>query len=322
MLHERNLEQPQRIGFLLVPNFSMMCLLSAVEPLRVANRFAGGDAYRWQFISATGGPIQASNGMAIMTEAGIDDVADVPVVAVVASEDPLRNADPRIYPWLRKLHRQGRDLGAFDTAPYLLAEAGLLSGRHVTLHWEVLDAFREAYPDVDARDALFDVDGSIFTCSGGTAALDLMLDLISQHHSHELAVSVSEQFMHHEVRQADVTQRMPADRRAGTHNRTLVRAVAVMEQNIEAPVSLAEVAAACELTKRQLDRLFATHMGKPPLRHYLDIRLERARHLLSQTDMPVSEIGFACGFGSSAYFSRAYRRRYGRPPRAERSQAA
>jgi len=322
MLHDRNLEHPQRIGFLLVPDFSMMCLLSAVEPLRVANRFAGGDAYRWHYFSATGGAVRASNGMPIMTEAGIDEVPDFPVVAVVASEDPFAGADARIYPWLRKLHRQGRDLGAFDTAPYLLAEAGLLSGRHVTLHWEVLDAFREAYPDVEARDVLFDVDGSIFTCSGGTAALDLVLALIGEHHSRELAVSVSEQFMHHELRQAGLHQRMPADRRAGTHNSTLVRAVEVMERNIEAPVSLAEIAAACELTKRQLDRLFTTHLGKPPLRHYIDIRLERARHLLSQTDMPVSEIGFACGFGSSAYFSRAYRRRYGYPPRAERARAA
>jgi len=322
MLHERNLEKPQRIGFLLIPNFSMMCLLSAVEPLRVANRFAGGEAYRWHFLSADGRPVRASNGMPIVTEASIDAEPDLPVTAVVASEAPLAGADPRIFPWLRRLHRQGRDLGAFDTATYLLAEAGLLSGRHVTLHWEVLDAFREAHPDVDARDVLFDVDGPIFTCSGGTAALDLVLHLIGEHHSHELAVSVSEQFMHHEVRAADVHQRMPADRRAGTHNRTLVQAVDVMERNAETPVGLADVAAACGLTKRQLDRLFATHLGEPPLRHYLNIRLERARHLLSQTDMPVSEIGFACGFGSSAYFSRAYRRRYGHPPRAERAQAA
>lgn len=318
MLRQHNRESPQRIGFLLLPRFSMMCLLSAVEPLRGANRTLGHEAYRWSFFSVDGNPVEASNGIPIAVECGIDALEHFPAVSVVASYEPMVAVDERLLRWLRQLHRQGADLGAFETGTRVLAAAGLLAGRRVTLHWETLAAFREEHLDIDARDSLFEIDGPIFTCSGGTAAMDLVLHLIARHHSEELATSVSEQFLHSEIRAPGVSQRMASDRRAGVSAPELVRATEVMQANIETPLGLADLAARCGIGKRRLERLFSRHLGIAPQRYYLQLRLERARHLLRHGPLPIHEVALACGFGSASWFTRAYRARFGHPPRVER----
>ena len=310
--------EPQRIGFLLLPKFSLMCLLSAIEPLRGANRTLGRNAYSWHFFSADGAPVAASNGIPIAPEAGIDAVADFPSVAVLASYDPLAAVDRRVLQWLRRLSRQGAELGGFETGTAVLARAGLLAGRRVTLHWETLDAFREAHLDVDARDSLFEIDDPLFTCSGATAAMDLMLHLIGRHHSGAVAASVAEQFVHTEIRAPGASQRMATDRRVGVSEPELARITETMQANLEAPLDLTALADRCGIGKRRLERLFHRHLGEPPQRHYLRLRLERARHLLRYGDMPIGDVAVACGFGSAAYFARAYRAHYGHPPSGER----
>lgn len=318
MLQPHNRETPQRIGFLLLPRFSMICLLSAIEPLRGANRTLGYEAYRWSFISVDGRPVEASNGMRLAAASGIGAIADLPAVTVVASYDPLAVVDTGLLRWLRSLYRLGTDLGAFETGTLVLAEAGLLAGRRVTLHWETLAAFRERHLDIDARDSLFEIDGPIFTCSGGTAAMDLVLHLIGQHHSKDLAASVSEQFLHTEIRAQDARQRMAADHRAGVHVPELARATEIMQANLETPLDVPSLAARCAVGRRRLERLFIRHLGAPPQRYYLRLRLERARHLLRHGHLPVHEVAIACGFGSASWFTRAYRTHFGHQPSGER----
>ena len=322
MLHPpRDRESPQRIGFLLLPKFSMMCLLSAIEPLRGANRTLGYAAYSWHFWSIDGAPVAASNGIPIAPEASIDEVHDFPAIAVLASYEPMAAVDRALLRWLRRRFREGSEIGGFETGTSVLAEAGLLSGRRVTLHWETLDAFRETYLDVDARDSLFEIDDPVFTCSGATAAMDLMLHLIARQHSDNVAASVAEQFVHTEIRAAGVSQRMAADRQAGVSEPDLVRVTETMRAHLENPLGLAELASRCGLSKRRLERLFTRHLGVPPQRHYQRMRLERARHLLRYSELAIGEVAVACGFGSAAWFARAYRARYGHPPRVEREHA-
>lgn len=318
MLQHSNRETPQRVAFLLLPKFSLMCLLSAVEPLRGANRTLGYTAYTWHFLSVDGREVPSSNGIPIAAAHGIEEVDDFPAVCVVASYEPLAAVDRRVVRWLGRLYGRGRDLGALETGAFVLAEAGLLAGRCVTVHWETLEAFRETYLDVEARDSLFEVDGRFFTCSGAAAAMDMMLHLIGRHHSPELAASVSEQFLHGEIRDPGARQRLAADRRLGVSDPVLVRVTETMQANLEAPLGVAELAARCDLSRRQLERLFARRLGEPPQRYYLRMRLERARHLLRYGDLPVSEVGLASGFGSAAWFSRAYRAQFGYTPTAER----
>lgn len=311
----------QRIGLLMLPKFSLMSLLAAIEPLRGANRTLGYQAYSWHFFSVDGAPVAASNGIPIAPEAGIGDVDDFPSLCVLASYDPLATVNRRVCRWLRRLYRHGTELGGFETGTLVLAEAGLLGGRRVTLHWETIEAFRETYLDVEARESLYEIDDPIFTCSGATAPMDFMLYLIGQHHSAAVAASVADQFVHTEIRDAAARQRMAADRRVGVSDPELVQITETMEANLEHPLSLDELAERCGLSRRRLQRLFDRHMDEPPQRHYLRLRLERARQLLRHGDLSVHEVAIACGFGSAAYFARAYRAHYGHPPTAECAQS-
>ncbi len=309
------------IGFLLVPGFSMLCLVSAIEPLRVANQRSGRDLYSWHLFSADGHPVEASNAMTLLAEADIASMRRFPpVIVVCAGFDVGRHAGPCVAGWLRRAAVSGSTLGGLDTGPFLLAHAGLLKGHRVTLHWESLPAFRETWPDIDARETLFEIDRNRFTCSGGTAALDLMLHFIAMDQGDRLARAVSEQFIHDRIRAAQDHQRMAPDRRMGVQNDRLARIIELMQDNLEEPLSLDGLAQAAGLSKRQLSRMFQTHLSEPPQRHYLNLRLERAHQLLQQTKLPVFEIALACGFGSAPYFSRAYRARYGHPPVADRER--
>ncbi len=322
MLHQRDVAAPQEIAFLLLPRFSMICLLSAIEPLRGANRKLDREAYRWHFLSTDGAPVTASNGMQIVPTGDLRTAPASNALGVVASYDPLAIVDDRLRQWLRQRYRAGVDIGAFETGPIVLADAGLLAGRRVTLHWENLPAFRERYLDIDARDALFEIDPPFFTCSGGTAAMDLMLHLLARNHSAALAAEVSELFLHADIRPAGAGQRMPGDRRAGMHDPLLASVTEIMRAHLETPLSLPQVAVRAGTSQRRLERLFNRQLGVPPQRYYIELRLEHARHLLRHGELPIHEIALACGFGSASWFTRAYRSHFGHPPRDEREAAS
>ncbi|MCR7441322.1 HTH-type transcriptional regulator CdhR, partial [Pseudomonas aeruginosa] len=197
----------QDFWFLLLPGFSVMGFVSAVEPLRVANRFHA-DLYRWHVLSADGGPVLASNGMSVNSDGALEPLKKGDLLFVVAGFEPLRAVTPALVQWLRKLDRNGVPLGGIDTGSVVLAEAGLLDGRRATLHWEAIDAFQESYPQLSVTQELFEIDGPRITSAGGTASIDLMLDLIAQAHGPQLAVQVSEQFVLGRIRPRQDHQRL------------------------------------------------------------------------------------------------------------------
>ncbi|SDN91476.1 transcriptional regulator, AraC family with amidase-like domain [Halomonas shengliensis] len=311
---------PEVVGFLLLPQFSMMAFFAAVEPLRIANRISGRPLFEWRLISVDGEPVTASNGMTLLADAGIDQVHQLPSLAVCSGFAPEALLTRPLMAWLHRLDQAGCTLGGLDTGCFLLAAAGLLEGERVTLHWESLPAFHERFPAIPTSDELFELGPRRFSCAGGAAAMDMALEVIARRHGTRLAVDVSEQLIHERLRSRSDQQRMTLARRLGTHNRRLVQAVALMERHLETPLPLAEIAARCGVSPRQLQRLFERHLATTPRRWYLGLRLERAHHLLTETDMEVLAIGLACGFASGTSFSRAFRERYGHPPREARRQ--
>ena len=310
---------PQEIHFLLLPEFSVMGFVSAIEPLRVANRFQPG-AYRWQILSPDGGPVVASNGMSINAEAAFAQAGAIETVFVVAGFNPLAFYQPALGDWLRGVHRQGATLGAIDTGAFVLARAGLLGGEPVTLHWEALSAFTEQFPGIAVTQELFEIGQHAITCAGGTAAIDLMLALIAAKHGRELAARVSEQFVLGRIRSQSDHQRMEIAARYGLHNRKTIQIVKLMQEHIEDPLTADDLASMISVTRRQMERLFGTHLRQTPARFYVGVRLDRARELLRQTDMGILAVGVACGFCSSSSFSRAYRARFGSSPKDERAR--
>jgi len=308
---------PQTFHVLLVPTFSMMALASLIEPLRVANRF-GGDLYAWKILSVDGEPVRASNGIVMPVDGSIRDVKSVETVFVQSSFDPLKSASGELLGWLRLQARQGARLGALDTGAWLLAEAGLLDGRLCTMHWEAVPSFLETYNGIEISLGLFELSAKLITCAGGTAAIDMMLALIAEDHGPDLAVKVSEQFIHSTIRVRSAPQRMSITEQLGVTNAKLVQAIELMEANIEEPLETPEMAELIGVTRRQLERLFRTYLNDTPGNFYMKIRLTHAQRLLQQTRMSVTQISMACGFVAPAHFSRAYSARYGRSPNRDR----
>ena len=222
---------PQEIAFLLVPNFSMIAFTSAIEPLRLANRASGKELYRWRLFSPDSKSVRASNGIELAPEGSIDQIGGYQTVVLCSGIDGHLYEDKNVFAALRRADRQGADIGALCTGSHILARANMLNGYRCTIHWENLASFSENFPEIEATSELFEVDRNRFTCSGGTAALDMMLNMISQQHGHELAASVSEQFIHERIRDRHDHQRMALTARLGVRHPKLIQVIQLMEQN-------------------------------------------------------------------------------------------
>jgi transcriptional regulator GlxA family with amidase domain len=309
---------PQRIAFLIVPKFAMMSFTSAIEPPRSANRMSGRVLYSWHILTKDGRPVPASNGISILPEASIEAATNFGTVVACAGIDAHLYNDPAVFAWLRRLDRGGADIGAISLGSCLLARAGLLGGYRCTIHWENYGAFAEDFPRLDVTQELFEIDRNRFTCSGGIAALDMMLHLITAQHGHELATAVSEQFIHERIRSQHDRQRMATPARLGIHHPKLLKVIKLMEENLDEPISGAKIAPAEGLSRRQIERLFRRYLHCSPTPYYLQLRLSQARRLLQQTDLSVTHIALACGFVSVSHFSKTYRQLFAKTPREER----
>lgn len=309
---------PGPIAFVLVPQFTSIAFSAAVESLRIANRYLS-EKYQWVLLSIDGQPVPDGNGLPVTVHGSIDQYdGRLGSAIVIADLSPERYADAPLGPWLKRQAAQGTTIGGIDTAAYILARNGLLTGRRATLHWENAPTFRELHPNIEQTENLFEFDRGRVTCAGGTAAIDMMLYAIESQHGHEVAVRVAEHFMHQRIRNGSEHQRFDIPERFGVHHPKLVQAIQIMEEAIEEPLEVSELADIIGVSERQLLRLFKTHLNSSPAKLYLNLRLDRARRLLTQSDLSVIDVAMACGFQSHSHFSRVYRNRFGRPPQSER----
>ncbi|MGF7160238.1 transcriptional regulator GlxA family with amidase domain [Rhodoligotrophos appendicifer] len=309
---------PQRFAFVLLPEFSMMPVTSAIEPLRLANRAAERQLYDWSMFSVDGQPVAASNGIVITAVGNLEAIGEHATVVVCGGIDIQKHTDRRVINWIRKAARRGMDIGALCTASHVLAEAGILSGHRCTIHWENLPGFSEAFPDLDVTGSLFEIDRDRFSSAGGTSAIDMMLALIGKQHGPDLAAEVAENILHSPIRHQSEHQRMSLPARIGARHPKLVSIIDQMEQNLEEPLSPSILARQAGLSTRQLERLFRRYLERSPKRYYLELRLRKARSLLLQTDMSVINVALACGFSSPSHFSKCYRAFFSRTPYRER----
>ena len=310
---------PARVGFLLIDDFALMSFASAVEPLRAANSLAGRRLYEWLILTVDGKEISASNGLTIKPDCAIGSVQPLNIVLVCAGGNPTTFSDRATMKWLRGLARNGVAIGGISGGPYILARARLLDGYHCTIHWEHIPAFREAFPHLQLTKNLFEIDRDRLTCGGGVAGLDMMHALIGRDHGHELALQISDWFLQAHVRLGDASQRPPLRDRAGFGHPRLQIAIDFMERHLREPASRNEIAATAAVSVRQLERLFSAHLKTTIERRYLAIRLQRARTLLRQTALSVTQIATECGFDSPSHFSRSYKRRFARKPSFDRA---
>ncbi len=314
--------RPVRIAFVLVPQYSMMAFSGAIEPLRSANRMAERQLFEWRLTSVDGNPVVASNGIPISVHESLDRLEQVDMLVVCAGLDPVQfGRSQKIHHHLRRLSRHGAMVGAVSTGSFILADAGLLAERRCTVHWEYADLFRSRHPALQVTQDLFIVDHNVFTCSGGTATLDLMLHFVSGVAGPALALAVAEQLMHPHIRSSADQQRFHLHSRYGIDSTRLVEVIQLMERSIEEPVAMRDIADRVGISARQMERLFLDQIGARPRAFYLRLRVAKARRMLRQTLNSVQHVALECGFTSTSHFCHAYKREFGLAPMRERRRA-
>jgi AraC family carnitine catabolism transcriptional activator len=315
-------DSPRLVGLLLLPDFSQLGLAAVTEPLFVANWLSGRTLYSWRTLSLDGKPARASSGQKVPVDCGIGEADRLDMLLVLAAFDVKRlTRDSALKSWLRRVARHGTVIGSIETASEIVAAAGLLDGFAVAIHWDNLEGFAESHPQCRTVSQLYTVEGKRLTCAGQSATLDMMLACIAQDHGTSLAAEVAAQLMLPGWRPGDQPQPAPGARTHRASDPGLDRAITIMEQHVEEPLSCAEVARRAGLSIRQMQRLFQKGLGTRPARHYQSIRLSKAHALLQQTDLSVTEIAVSAGFGSLEHFCRIYRREFGCRPRDDRRQS-
>ena len=312
------LERPRRYVFLLLDRFTMMAFASAVEPLRLANQVSGQKLYDWKLASEDSGDVTCSNGVRMRVDMGLTEITRDDTVMVCGGIDVAEATTKPILNWLRREARRGAAVAGLCTGAWAVAKAGLLDGKRATIHWENLDSFSEDFEEVKLTKSVFVIDGNRLTTAGGTASIDLMLKLIARDHGEGLANTVADQLIYNSIRTDQDSQRLSIPTRIGVRHPKLAQVIARMETNIEEPISPARLAEEVGMSTRQLERLFRRYLNRSPKRYYMEIRLQKARNLLMQTEMSVINVALACGFASPSHFSKCYRAHYQTTPYRER----
>jgi transcriptional regulator GlxA family with amidase domain len=318
----RDVDKPRRFVFVLLDQFSLLCFAPAIECLRVANRMAERQIYSWHVIGEGGETATCSAGTAFQLDADLEDLSRDDTILVCTGIDVQDATTKKVVNWLRREARKGLMVGGLCTGAYTLARAGLLDGKRATIHWENQDSFSEEFEEVDLTKSVFVVDGNRMTTAGGTSSIDLMLKLIADDQGEELANSVADQLIYSSIRTDQDTQRLSVPTRIGVRHPKLSQVIQMMENNIEEPISPSILAKEVGMSTRQLERLFRRYLNRSPKRYYMELRLQKARNLLMQTDMSVINVALACGFASPSHFSKCYRAHYDTTPYRERGSHA
>lgn len=309
-----------KIGMLLLEGFNSLAMQAFVDPFRSANYLRSSNLYEWQFLGFEQNSVTASNGLSINNLSDVTrEAVELDLLVINASWGVEQFEKSALLKWLRVVSHKGTTLCGLDTGAFVLAYAGLLDKKRAAVHYEHIAAFRELFPNTIMNEDIFVIDGERLTSCGGLATTDLALEIIRLQQGIELANAASRYIFHERLRAGEEGQ-LPDTREPVGYSAPakLREAIIIMERNLEQPLTIGAIAKEIELSQRQLDRVFQKHTGTSPVRYYLDVRLDRARGLITQTELPILDVAVACGFTSNAQFSRTYKQRFGLPPSQDR----
>lgn len=309
----------RKIGFFVPPQVSLLGLDCALDTLRVANSVLRRQFYTWCTIGTDDLHVRSSNGIQMVLDRTIEnDISDLDMLFACSTPDISRYSDRRVTSWLARAARQIDAMGGITSGAFLLARAGLLKGYSCAVHWQDVEAFREDFPDVTASGNIFVIDRNRYTSAGGLVTIDLFLQIIAQDVGASVALSMLGTFQKDRVRDQNDPQTWSLNRGTRERPKSVLLAVNLMEQNIEVPLKLEQIAARIGMTSRNLHRIFKMHLHQSPSDCYRDIRMRKARALLRTTSRSVLDVSISCGFESQSAFSRSYLSRFGMSPSADR----
>ena len=311
-------EKPRKFVFVLLPNFTLLSFASAIECLRISNRMSNKALYEWEILGENGEAITCSAGIEFQVDHDLIELNRDDTIMLCGGANVRAATTKRLLSWLRRESRRGLAIAGLCTAAFPLAKAGLLDGKRATIHWENQDSFAEEFENVELTKSVFVIEGNRMTTAGGTSSIDLMLRLIANDHGEDLANAVADQQIYSSIRTTQDVQRLSVPTRLGVRHPKLSQVIQMMEANIEEPISPSILAKHVAMSTRQLERLFRRYLSRSPKRYYMELRLQKARNLLMQTDMSVINVALACGFASPSHFSKCYRAHYSTTPFRER----
>ncbi|MGO1118800.1 GlxA family transcriptional regulator [Rhodovibrionaceae bacterium A322] len=311
----------ERYGLLLIEGFDLESFATCVDALKAANDLAGETLYDWKVVGEYAAPVTSHSGISLPVQVVAGEGLPFDCIVIFAAEEALTYDSREVLAWLRRAVRFGAEMGGVDCGAWVLAKAGLLKDKRVALHWPYAGAFRETFSiPVDLRDT-YALDKGLFTCGRGTSVFEMVLARIEQNQGKELAEAVAQDRSRDPgERGSPQQQRAGLSQRLGAQNAKLSACLDAMEANIDAPLSNRELAETAGVSVRHLERLFAAHFQEAPAQFYRNLRLEQARRLLSQTQMPITDIAMATGFVNVSHFARAFREVYETSPSQLRNQ--
>ncbi len=311
-----------KVAFLVLPEFSHLGLAAATEPLFIANWLAQRPVFDWKIVSVDGRPVRASSRLSIPVHGDLAAAADCRTVFVLASFEPDRVvADRQILRWLKRSAKLGVELGGMENGSLILAEAGLLHGHTVAVHWDNVLGFAERYPQTQPVAQLYARSGGRISCAGAAAILDLMVAWIGWHGEADLAAEVAEHLLIGRARAGATEQREAPSAVSSGSDAVVARAQAIMRKHVDEPLTCGEIARRVGLSLRQIERRFRDEAHCSVLQKYRLIRMTKAHQLLQQTPLSVTDVALSCGFASPEYFCRLYRSLFACSPSQDRRQS-
>lgn len=305
---------PLRLTFLVLPGSSIMCVASAIDPLRAANRIAGARMFDWSIVSGDGKPPATTSGLPVAVDGRFDPVAGTDVLVAVGGFGTRHDTAATLVAAFRRAARSARAVGGIEAGTWLLGRAGLLDGRSATTHWEDLEDFAAAFPHCDLRPDRYVVDGPVFTAGGASPTFDLMLHLIRARLGMAVALDVASVFIYDQARAASDAQPLVSLGRIDGYDPRVAQAIRLMESHLDRPLPVSAIARRCGVSARTLEHGFSQAIGETPGAYYLRLRLGAARRLVLDTAEPMADIAARTGFSSASAFSRAFAKGFGQAP--------
>lgn len=312
-------DQSLSIDILAFPETTVILLASVIEPLRAANRIAGSALYVWRLLSPDGRPVETTAGIKVPVDGSFSPSNEAHPLFVVSSYNWRRNNTVPIKMALSRAARHRRMIAGIESGTWLMAEASLLDGHKVTVHWEDQDEFTSRYPDIDVVKERFVIDRRRMTSGGALPTLDLMLEIIRRRQGYSMALEVSRSFLYERGGGAGDFRPAAPSGMAATDKR-LAQAVRLMEETIDQPLAMEQLAARAKVSARHLQTLFQKSFGVSPHEHYMALRLNAARRKVIETDASLADIAAGSGFNSASAFSRAYRAQFRESPSETRAK--
>lgn len=304
-----------RFHLILQSEFPINALILATEALRIANQNSGRKLFEWELVSLDGEDVRASNGMWLTVDLSLPEVIATDYCLVFEGNLPTQNNSPLLTSKLRELYRQGATLVGIDTGAFALTQAGVINDS-VVVHWEASSTYQERFSRLPLGDNLYQIDGSIISCAGGVATLDLMLEIIKRHYEESLSIEVANALIH---AKRDGRQAQRAETPHLNESRSFSdRLVSLLEKHLDFPLTAAEIAGRLSISLSTLERHCHRHFSRSPMQLYLGLRLQGARNYLFYEDSSIKEAAIAFGFSSPGVFSRTFKHYFGQTPRAFR----